>query len=253
MKIGIVGYGHVGKHTHKLFKDAIIYDNHLNMGSRNEINLCDTVFICVPTPMSTNGSCDTSIVESVIQWVQTKLIIICSTVAVGFTDLMMKKYSKEIVFHPEYYGETTDHPFANLETRQWLSFGGSPNGINLAIKTFQTVLNSNIKIHQAPAKDIEFAKYMENVFLAAKVTFCNEMYDIANALGVNYYQSREAWLADPRIGRSHTFVYEDNRGFDGKCLPKDLSSLLYQAHSLKTDVTFLEAIQNKNNYYKEEK
>lgn len=250
MKVGIVGYGHVGKHTHNLFKEAVIYDKYLNMGSQDEINTCDTVFVCVPTPMGEKGHCDTSVVEEILQWVDSRLIIICSTVYVGFTDEMMEKYQKEIVFHPEYYGETVDHPFANVENRQWLSFGGTTKGINLAIQTFQMVLNSNIKIHQSPARDIEFAKYMENSFLAAKVTFCNEMYDIAQALNVNYHQAREAWLLDPRIGRSHTFVYENKRGFDGKCLPKDLSSILHQAKENNVDATLLEAIYEKNKTYR---
>ncbi len=213
MKIGIVGSeGHVGRAMHALFVDAICYD--LNLGSKEEINTCDTVFICVPTPQREDGSCNTDIVESVLQWINVPLIIIRSTVYVGFTDKMREKYNKEIVFQPEYYGETIDHPFSNLRNRNWLTFGGTSKGIHLAIKTYQTVHNSNISIYQGDAKSIEMAKYMENCFFATKVIFCNEMKDIADALGANYDVAREAWIADPRIGTSHTFVYDDNRGYD---------------------------------------
>lgn len=66
---------------------------------------------------------------------------------------------------------------------------------------------------------------MENAYLATKVTFCNEMYDIAQAYGIDYDELREIWLLDPRINRSHTFVYEDDRGYGGSCFPKDMSAL----------------------------
>lgn len=250
MRIGIVGYGHVGKAMHELFKDAIVYDKCKNIGSHNQINTCNAVFVCVPTPQTNDGSCDTSIVEEVLEWINVPLIILRSTVYVGFTNEMMKKYNKEIVFQPEYYGETVAHPFANLSDRKWLSFGGSQKGIDMAIKVYQTVINSNVKIYQADAKSVEMAKYMENAFFATKVTFCNEMYDIANALGANYNLAREIWIADPRIGSSHTFIYHDNRGYGGNCLPKDISAIVSQAKKYSVDTTLLEGVMNKNKKYK---
>jgi UDPglucose 6-dehydrogenase len=199
-----------------------------------------------------DGGCDTSAVEEVISWVKAKIIILRSTVRVGFTDAMREKYKKEIVFQPEYYGETTAHPFADLSNQNWLSFGGTQRGIDFAIKAYQTVINSNIRIYQADAKTVEMAKYMENAFLATKVIFCNEMHDIATALGVSYNRAREIWLADPRIGSSHTFVYEDNRGYGGSCLPKDVASILAQANETGVGVTLLKSVVEKNKSYKTE-
>lgn len=250
MKIGIVGYGHVGQAMNKLFKDAVIYDKYKNLGTQADINKCDTVFVCVPTPQGDNGMCDTSIVEEVISWLNVPLIVLRSTVYVGFTDIMMEKHKKEIVFQPEYYGETVAHPFADLTDRNWLSFGGNKKGIDLAISTYQTVINSNVRIHQADAKSVEMAKYMENAYLALKVTFCNEMYDISNALGADYNLAREVWIADPRIGSSHTFVYKDNRGYGGSCLPKDISAIATQAKQQNIDTTLLSAVMEKNKKYK---
>jgi UDPglucose 6-dehydrogenase len=245
MKIGIVGYGHVGKAMHELFKSAILYDIS-GIGTKEEINICDVVFVCVPTPSKIDGSCNTSIVEEVISWINAKLIILRSTVYIGFTDEMMKKYNKEIVFQPEYYGETVAHPFANLSDRAWLSFGGTKKGINLAIKAYQTIMNSNVRIFQADAKTVELAKYMENAYLALKVTFCNEMYDIAQAFNISYNEVREIWLADPRIGSSHTFVYEEKRGYGGSCLPKDVASIIKQAEEKNANIDLLKAIVDKN-------
>jgi len=245
MKIGIVGYGHVGKAMHELFKSAILYDIS-GIGTKEEINICDVVFVCVPTPSKIDGSCNTSIVEEVISWINAKLIILRSTVYIGFTDEMMKKYNKEIVFQPEYYGETVAHPFANLSDRSWLSFGGTKKGINLAIKAYQTIMNSNVRIFQADAKTVELAKYMENAYLALKVTFCNEMYDIAQAFNISYNEVREIWLGDPRIGSSHTFVYEDKRGYGGSCLPKDVASIIKQAEEKNANIDILKAMVDKN-------
>lgn len=196
-----------------------------------------------------NGECDTHIVENVIEWIQTKVIIIRSTVPVGFTKSMVKEYSKKIVFQPECYGETVDHPFADLRNQKWLSFGGEQEAIDLAIETYKNVINSNVSIHMADSDSVEFAKYMENSFLATKVIFCNEMYDLATKLGVNYNSAREIWLADPRIGRSHTFVYQDRRGFGGSCLPKDTSSLLSQGECCGADMSLLRSVITKNESY----
>jgi len=245
MKIGIVGYGHVGKAMHELFRNAIIYDIN-GIGSKEEINQCDTVFVCVPTPSKSDGSCDTTIVEDVISWIHAELIILRSTVYIGFTDEMMLKYKKEIVFQPEYYGETVAHPFANLSDRSWLSFGGTRKGIELAIKTYQTVMNSNVRIYHADAKTVELAKYMENAYLALKVTFCNEMYDVAQAFNISYNEAREIWLADPRIGSSHTFVYDDSRGYGGSCLPKDVASIIKQAEEKNVNIDILKVMKMKN-------
>lgn len=252
MKIGIVGYGHVGKAMGELFKDAVIYDEPLHIGTREEINKCDAVFVCTPTPQNPDGSCNTEIVESVIDWLNVDIIILRSTVYVGFTKAMVAKYKKAIVFQPEYYGETVAHPFSDLRSRQWVSLGGTKENIQKAVKVYQTVYTSNVEMHFADSDTVELAKYMENAYLAAKVIFCNEMYDLANKLGINYDEAREIWLADPRIGRSHTFVYEDNRGYGGSCLPKDVASILYQAKQLNIDMTLLKAVVEKNNKLKKQ-
>lgn len=249
MKISIIGLGHVGTAMKALFPNASIYDSELGIGSIEDVKKCDAAFICVPTPCAPDGSCDTTIVEQVISSLEADVIIIRSTVSIGFTDFMMKKYKKEIVFQPEYYGETVAHPFADLTTRIWLSFGGTDKGTRLAVEVYQTVCNSNVEIHMADAKTVELAKYMENAFLATKVTFCNEMYDIAEAYGIDYHKAREVWLADPRIGRSHTFVYRENRGYGGKCLPKDISALAFSAKEKGINADLIKAVINKNKKY----
>lgn len=249
MKIGIIGYGHVGMAMGQLFKTAIIYDKYKAIGSQEDINDCDVSFVCVPTPSFENGECDTSAVEEVISWCKSSLIIIRSTVKIGFSRAMREKYHKEIVFQPEYLGETVAHPYTNLSDRKWLTFGGTKNGIDKAIKVYQMVIGSDVRIYQCTSDEAEMAKYVENAFLATKVIFCNEMFDLCEKMGINYNVVRELWVADPRIGTSHTFIYEKDRGFGGSCLPKDTLALLKQGHQTGTDMTLLNAVLKKNSMY----
>ncbi|VEU59631.1 Rossmann-fold NAD(P)-binding domain-containing protein [Mesomycoplasma neurolyticum] len=255
LKTGIIGYGVVGKAMKSLFTDSLIYDidPKLNKDKNvkiekdiKKLDVCDAVFICVPTNQKKDGSCDTSIVEEIIAESNAKLFIIRSTVEIGFTKKMVEKYKKLIVFQPEYYGETIAHPFTKLSDRNWITLGGGEKARNLAIKIYQKVINSNVKIYQCSSDEAELAKYMENAFLATKVTFCNEMYEIAKKLNINYNIARELWIADPRIGSSHTFVYEENRGYGGKCLPKDIASLQHQFKINNIDSTLISAVIKKN-------
>lgn len=245
-KIGIVGYGHVGKNMSTLFPDAVIYDEPLGIGSRDEINHCIIAFVCVPTPESADGQCDTSIVENVISWLESKLIVIRSTVPIGFTSQQEAKTGKNIVFQPEYYGETANHPFSSERNCGWITLGGRREIMSELILTYEYIYSPELIINIVDSKTAELAKYMENCFLATKVTFCNEFFEIAEAMHVDYTKLRETWLLDPRIGRSHTFVYEDNRGFGGNCLPKDLNSLIYQAKMLGVDCTLLDSVRKAN-------
>jgi UDP-glucose 6-dehydrogenase len=87
---------------------------------------------------------------------------------------------------------------------------------------------------------------MENAYLAMKVTFCNEFYDIATKFGVDYNEMRELWLQDPRMGRSHTFVFPDDRGYGGKCLPKDVNAIIQAAQAAGYAPQLLAAMADTN-------
>jgi UDPglucose 6-dehydrogenase len=228
--VAIVGYGAVGRGIHTLFPNAVIYDEPLGMGQREEVNRCEYAFVSVPTPMGPDGECNTSIVEEVVSWIESDIIILRSTVTVGTTDRLREQLGKSVVFQPEYGpAETPDHPFNDLRKIRWVILGGERSDTVRVADLYKTTFNADISIFQTEARTAELTKYMENCFLALKVTFCNEFYDIANQVGVDYNEMRELWLLDPRIGRSHTFVMPDSRGFGGKCLPKDLSAMIHTA------------------------
>jgi UDPglucose 6-dehydrogenase len=228
--VAIVGYGAVGRGIHTLFPHAVIYDEPLGIGTREEVNRCEYAFVSVPTPMGPDGECNTSIVEEVVSWIESGVIILRSTVEIGTTDRLREELGKSVVFQPEYGpAETPDHPFNDLRKIRWVILGGQREDTIRVADLYKTTFNADISIFQSDARTAELTKYMENCFLALKVTFCNEFYDIARHTGVDYNEMRELWLLDPRIGRSHTFVMPDNRGFGGKCLPKDLSAMIHTA------------------------
>lgn len=253
--VSIAGKGHVGSCMLELFQDAIVYDKYLGIGKLEDLKDCEFIFVCVPTPMGDFGECDTTEVDSVLSelnkvCLSKSVVIIRSTVPVGYTDKANSRYSFDVIFQPEYYGETYKHPFANPHNRSWITLGGDELGTSRVAKLYQNVFTSDIIIHQTDAKTAELAKYMENCFYATKVTFCNQFYDIANKVGVDYNKLRETWLLDPRVGSSHTFVYEDNRGFGGSCLPKDLSAMIYQADTHGVFMPLLDSVQSTNRVYK---
>jgi len=233
-KIAIIGHGYVGKAMVKFFKDhydVFIYDpNEENSHTQEDINKCDLGVICVPTPMSDDGSCDTSIVEEVVSWLKTPLAILKSTVPVGITDELISKYGLRMVFAPEYCGESTYwSPYSfhtEVKDTPFFTFGGDSKDCSEAIDYYLPITGPMKTYHQTTAKTAEMAKYMENCFYATKIAFCNEVYSICEGMGIDWNAAREAWLLDPRIHPMHTAVFKDNRGFGGKCLPKDLNAMV---------------------------
>lgn len=250
MKVGIVGIGHVGGTMAQLFSQAVQYDPYKNLGSKEEINECDISFVCVPTPMGEFGQCDTHIIEEVLKWIETPIIVIRSTVPVGFTEAWSTILNKHIVFQPEYYGETVAHPFADPHNRNWITLSGHPDDCSKVADLYRTVFTSELVVNIVNARTAELAKYMENAFYATKVTFCNQFYELAQELNVNYDQLRETWLLDPRISRDHTFVYPDNRGYGGSCLPKDIAAIRFLGNIRNVNVEFLNAVETANEYFR---
>lgn len=264
----IFGYGWVGRHIHQYFTKADIYSSdlgfHDNQSQRffpvEEVSAhragknWDLGIVCVPTPRTGSGKCNTSIVEEIIKnWKDhIKLFVIKSTVEIGTTARLRNLHEIQVVFSPEYIGETVQHPMRKVDPETFIILGGSKQDTSFAAQCWKTVLNANAVIRQVTAETAELCKYMENSYLATKVTFCNEFYDIAKVFEVDFDELREIWLLDPRITRSHTFVYENNRGFGGKCLPKDLDALICSLNELGHDAGLLSYLVKRNEYFKQD-
>ncbi len=246
--VAIIGFGAVGKSLGNLFPGAIVHDPPAGIEARDAANACRVAFVCVPTPALPDGRCDTSLVEETVAWLGAEFIVIRSTVPPGTTATLAQRYRKRVIFQPEYGpGSTPGHPFAEARDIPWVILGGKREWTNAVADLYKRVFNSHLVIQQTDAVTAELTKYMENAFLATKVAFCNEFYEIAEGLGVDYNELRELWLLDPRIGRSHTWVHPGERGFGGDCLPKDLDALLAFAaeHGVPQPI-LLDAVRRSN-------
>lgn len=225
MKIGVVGFGVVGRHMAEDIKraghDLAVYDI-FGAGTREEINTADAAFVCVSTPQAANGSCDTSAIDDVFSWLRVPVAIIRSTVPPGTTEALPGC----VVFCPEFIGEGINAPYVAMRQPPFVIIGGNLEAQRRAGAVLRQLYNAECEFVFVGSREAELAKYAENYFLALKVSWANELYDVAQKVGADYDAMMQAVTHDYRIGRSHTAVYPDRRGFDGRCLPKDTSALL---------------------------
>jgi len=255
MKIGIVGHGVVGSALARFFSacdahQVVVYDKfqaaYRSAAQKRSITGSDLVFVCVPTPAGQDGmSCDTSAVEECVEWIEAP-VCIRSTVIPGTVDRLTAATSRLIGFSPEYLGEQPAHPWPDEADCGFVIIGGSPEMCGLVVSAYSCVPNRAIRYYRTTARTAELCKYMENCFLAAKVAFVNQFQEIATAFDVDFNELRDLWLADPRIGSSHTLVSKQ-KGFRGRCLPKDLAALIAAMES-SGGAPFLEAIHLYNQH-----
>jgi len=245
MKVTIIGHGWVGKAMQQLFPDSYIYST--NTGYKEDANKSDVAFICVPTPNIDSGALDTSIVEESVAWCTCPLLVIRSTVNPGTCKMLQDKYNKRIVVQPEYLGETPAHPLLDPKTRPFLIIGGDKHDTRKLIELYQKVYNANITIRQVTAYEAEVIKLTENRAISFKVAQCQELYDVCEKAGVDYYTIRDAVYGDDaRFNLWWTFIYPDKRGFKSKCIPKDVYAWCAWAESCGYNAVITRGILERN-------
>lgn len=269
-KIAILGYGWVGKSMHKLFPNAVVYSPHLfidSVGStfefddkafeerkeffQAEVNKCDIAFICVPTPCPDESKLDTSAVEECVQWLNTDLIVVRSTVNPGDCDYLKVKYEKNICMQPEYLGETPNHPLLNETQTPFLIIGGEKSNRDKLIALYATVYNAKVKIRTISNYGAEIIKLTENRAIAWKVMQMHELWEICKMQNLDYYAIRDAVYGDdPRFNLDFTFIYEGNLGFhSSKCLKKDVPAFCAWAESIGYNPKLTRALFEKSKEY----
>lgn len=244
MKILICGNGNIGKHLEKELStnkniDIKIYDKYKN--SNNSVGLdylkFDFMFVCVPTEKLEDGRADTSEVEDCISKFsnQCDTIIIKSAVPVGTAEKIGRK---NVIISPEYWGTTQHCPEPNF-----LILGGEREYRDKVVQLYNTIKNGYYKYYFTDWKTAELVKYMENSWIATKVTFCNEFNKIAKAYGISYAELRELWLADSRVSPSHTLIYDDAPDFSNShCLSKDVPALIKMCEDNELEVPLLKSL-----------
>lgn len=245
MKTAIIGLGWVGKAMQQLFPESVIYDHH--NPNRDEVNKCDIAFICVPTPCPKEGELDMSAIEENVAWCECPLLVMRSTVNPGTCDRLSAKYGKRIVMQPEYLGETPAHPLLDPKTRPFLIIGGWKEDTRKLIELYQQVYNANVTIRQVSTLEAEVIKLSENRAISYKVAECQELYDVCQKTHIDYYTIRDAVYGDdPRFNLWWTFIYPEKRGFNSKCIPKDVYAWCAWAESVGYEPKITRAILEKN-------
>jgi UDPglucose 6-dehydrogenase len=257
--IALYGYGYVGRALYRFLKDhydVLVVDPHVDFAAlrANEPDSCparhadnyaatqgiEFGVICVPTPTGADGwTCDTGIVEDVFRNTEHRSYLIKSTCGPGTIDRLTEETGKRVCFSPEYIGEGKyeipfwkDYPHpTNMKLHSFHIFGGPRDVTKEWVQLFQVVAGWNARYMQTTALQAELVKYCENMFLATKKIFCDEMYNVCEAFGADYNEVKELWLLDGRIGPAMTLIYPDKRGFGGKCLPKDTQAIVAAARA----------------------
>jgi len=245
MKLGIAGYGFVGKAYHELLKDKyeiVISDPADKRYNHPLPNDVDAVIVCVSTPARENGSCEMGNVYDVVDRAPDVPILIKSTISVEGWEILVEQFpNKMLNFSPEFL--RAESAVQDLKDMNKLLIGG--NSCNFWIKVF------GIDAEIADPKELILAKYARNSFLALKVSFFNQMYDLCKQLDIEYDAVAHYTGMDDRIGSSHTKVTDD-RGFGGHCFPKDLLAIVKTGQRNNVDLSILkEAISYNNKIRKE--
>ena len=259
-QIAIIGSeGYVGLSQKKLWGynsqyEIVEYDEPLGLGIKEKVNATQLAVVCVPTLSLEDGGCDVSIVEEVIGWIETPVILIKSTVPPGTTDSLKAKYKKRVVFSPEFIGENKYwSPFkfhSNALETPFFILGGEGKDTNYVYGLLVPILGPNKTYGFTDAKTAEMTKYMCNSWGAMKVTWANEVKNICNALGIDYGKVRELWALDPRVEKMHTAVFKNEPGFGGKCFPKDNLALIKFAEKAGYSPDLIKEIMRSNKKFR---
>jgi UDP-glucose 6-dehydrogenase len=242
MNVLIIGVGTVGRNlTGEL--EALqpqLYDKYKNIDTRQGGVCYDAAFVCVDTP---GANCDISEVRRAIMEHDADVFVIKSTVLPGTTERLSRETGKTVIFSPEYYGGTQH---CNNFSFPFTILGGKKEACVKVVQILQRVYDGTHSFRITDARTAELAKYMENSYLAMKVSFCQQFYDIAEKAGVCYEELRELFVLDPRVEPSHTFVYRDKPFWDSHCLNKDVPAIAraYDAPLLKGIIAFNEGRKN---------
>ena len=264
MNIGVIGQGFVGSAVREGMKNyftVITYDKDPNKQSTAKsisdvVSQVDETFLCVPTPMRKDGSCDLSIVKAALEEIATAvvkqqkqgfIVVIKSTITPGTTEALQKGYPEfSIVFNPEFLTEA--NAVEDYKNQNRIILGGDRYGTTKMKQVFAKAF-PEVPIIKTSATIAETIKYVTNTFLAMKVSYANEIYALCQKLDIDYDKVVEYARYDNRIGNSHWAVPgpDGDLGYGGHCFPKDIAALKHLAESLGVDTTMLTATIEKNN------
>jgi UDPglucose 6-dehydrogenase len=233
MRIGIIGYGIVGKATELTLRkfhspefEVVLYDIKIAETNMESMKGCDYIFIALPTPSYKDGTCDITLIDETCKTLAalniTIPIIIRSTIFPGTVKRLRKDYDLKVNFMPEFL---TQSQFQyDAENPHFIVVGGEE------AKQITNDLFSGFKVtvFATDSTTAELFKYTLNTFFATKVIFANQIYDIAQKVGADYSFISDIAQLHPFVGQNHfDIMHSGYRGYGGKCLPKDTKAIAY--------------------------
>ena len=266
-KIGVVGNGFVGAAVKFGFSPQVgcdaevrVYDINPSKSTHEleeTVNKSDFVFLSVPTPANSDGSINIDILESALSDINEvsevdNYILIRSTVVPGTTWALQEKFSNlNLLFNPEFLTERSAN-FDFINQSRFIIGSGDSDKSALGSKLFSQLIRDrfgeSVSVLECTYETAEMIKYMSNCFFATKVSFLNEMYQIAKKCEVNWQQAVDGFVADGRIGHSHLNVpgHDGKFGFGGSCFPKDIQAMIDFSETMGVDAKVLKAVWKKN-------
>jgi UDPglucose 6-dehydrogenase len=267
-KIGIIGRGFVGSAVEFGFSpntgcdaEVRVYDKDpsKSLHSLEEtVNESDIIFLSVPTPSNKDGSMNLDIVRQVLQdisdvnVVNDNIVLLRSTVIPGTTRKLDSEFKNvNLIFNPEFLTErSAKFDFIN-QPRFILGCGDEVMDryrSEQVADLFRDRFGESIPVVETNYETAELIKYMNNCYFATKVSFLNEMYQIALESGVDWETALDGFVRDGRIGHSHMNVPgpDGKLGFGGSCFPKDIQAIINYGESLNLNMNTLKGVWNTN-------
>lgn len=266
-KVELLKQGHIPIYEPGL--EALVKENHAS-GRLNfttdaaaGVKHGEVQFIAVGTPPDEDGSADLkyvlAVAESIAQHMESHQIIIDkSTVPVGTADKVSariahvlalrerKDLSFDVVSNPEFLKEGS--AVADCMRPDRIVIGTSSATTEDVMRELYAPFNRNHeKIIVMDVRSAELTKYAANCMLATKISFMNEMANLAEMLGADIEMVRQGIGSDPRIG--YQFLYA-GVGYGGSCFPKDVQALIRTADSIDFDSKVLKAVESRNDEQK---
>jgi len=254
VNIGIVGLGIVGTANRAGFEkvghSVCVHDTKFDT-SIDDVLDTEIIFVCVPTPSTPEGRCDTIIVESIIQELSQKkykgIVAIRSTVIPGFTSDMQQKYSMlNICFVPEFVRERCAEFDFILEHRLLVVGTNDDSIYDKIIEAHGNLPKNKVKLN---SEEAEILKYYLNLYAAIRVTFANVFFEICSKFDADYKKVKDAYVLTGRLGDMYLEVTDNLRGYGGACLPKDTKAIAKLIEDLDLDLNLFNTIDSDNSKF----
>lgn len=255
MKIGIIGLGYVGSAISWAHRSdqIVVRDPKLKDSAElYQFNDCDAIYICVPSPSTEDGHCDASILESVLKELtfaniaKDKVLISKVTAPPGVYNSLLTSHPN-LVYCPEFL--TAANNTADYLNANYFIFGGN----RLWCERARDIVRSAVPLvdDKLLITDIQSAslyKYMMNSYLATKVTFMNDMKDLADRYSIDWAEFTNLAVWDDRIGYTHMSVPgpDGEYGWGGACFPKDVSAIIMDGLDKDVDMELLQRVEEIN-------